>query len=476
MCVPQPNGIVLARRLRDRRSSVTHVGRLELLAPAARSTLLRATIGVMLAAAVLSSCSQPEPSQVSTSYRNPAVSYTGAWSTGYGVALATQGAATLRVSKTRSLSVRAFGNGQPFRVRVDFRIVTAGQVKDCHGCSTVFTIVHNLSPDPHIITLTNLDAARPLVIGNWLVDRGGVFRQSSVTVTSVHGTFDVTKPFTFFAQNASAIAIDYAPTGVALRVGIDDRPGEYTVATPPRSSAAKYRTLVAWGMARGISQVRISPVSGTLRLADVVLFQAAGLGVPQMVPEAQVDRGPLLAVYGDSIGDGEFTLGFDANSDGFASRLVALRGWRLADLSRDGASATCYGVGNADGVIAAKPDAVIVVLGTNDMIPGPDFQSCDPTLKQLQDAMRKMLSELRTGLPNIPIYVQAILPSTKTPDAVRGFWNAALRSSAQAEHAVFVDPSPDMALKYDYEGPYHPNNRGHQKLAAYWNRILPSLS
>jgi hypothetical protein len=436
---------------------------------------LAALVGFGLAA-----CST-QTSAVATNYRNPAIRYDGASASAFGVALAPFGAVAVRVANTASVSMKAYGRGQGIRVQIDGVKAAPRKLRDC-SCLTSVAIANGLGEGGHFISVTNL-APRPLVVAGWSIDAGGTFRRTAVAAPHVEGMLSPTQGMTFYVRGASAVSIDHPSSNATIEVTIDDRPVPYAIRTAAGPVAAASpllhttysRTLIAWGLAPGLTKVSIAVSSGKLAVRGVVLYQFAGRGVPSLVRDDIAARAPVLAVYGDSIGDGESTLGFAEDSNGFAAQLTALRGWRLEDLSVDGVSASCYGIENVGSVIAAAPDAVIVAFGTNDMIPGDDFQGCGATVKGMEQAMEDILTKLHEGLPTAPIFVQAILPSTETPDRVRQVWNAALRAAAAARGVPFVDPSGVLNVRTDYGGPYHPNDRGHRKIAAYWNGVLPSL-
>jgi len=371
--------------------------------------------------------------------------------------------------------MRAYGNGQSFRVQVGVghtAKVTNGQIRRC-ACLTDASLVNYLDKSPHIVKVVNLSSL-PLVIRSWTIDQSAVLLRRATEDRSMDGTVASSEALSFYVQNTSFVAIDYVPTGAELLVHLDDRQQGYRLVLPSgQSGGGMYRAAVAWGLASGLEKITIDVVSGSLDLHGIALFQAPGGAPPSLVPTEVADRAELLAVYGDAIADGQTSLGFLKDSDGFADRLVALRGWRLSDPSSVGGSTSCFGVKNVGSVIAARPNRVIVAFGTNDLLPGPDAEGCNPSIRQFGAAMDSILSQLRRGLPAVPIYVQAILPTTKVSDASLNLWNATLQRVAQAHHIPFVDPGSGLNTTTDFAPPF-PNNGGAQKIAEFWNTYLPT--
>jgi hypothetical protein len=420
----------------------------------------------------------PVPQLLDTSAAaNAAIDYVGAWSVGgFGVALAPQGAAILWITKTTTLAMKAYGNGQGYRVVVGIgpeAKATVGKVRKC-SCLAEVTLLKGLNENTHIVTVINSSRSLQLVVHGWAVDIGGGFRRVGAGFADPQRTVTPGNPLSFYVRNTSMVLIDYVPTGAVLDIYLDDRPDPYHLVTNSTSSSggSLSRAVIAWGLHGGLEKLTINVVTGSLSLPDIALFEAPGKGSPSIVPESEAEGASLLMVYGDGIGEGLSSLGFNRDADGFADRLIQERGWRLSDHSSAGASASCFGVSNVDSVAAMHPDRVIVAFGTNDMIPGPDAQGCDPTLGRFRAAMHSILSRLRLSLPGVPIYVQAILPTLSISDSTRSLWNTALQSAATANNLPFVEPGAHLSTTTDYSGPIYPNNRGAQKIADFWNSFL----
>jgi GDSL-like Lipase/Acylhydrolase family len=489
---------------------------------------------VLFVATLLGTGCSSAPSKPTTSGDiNAAIVYTGAWSAGaFGVTLAPKGSATLSVTRTTSLSMRAYARGQRLQVTVGIFGGTSTTITlpEC-SCLTVAKLIGNLSRSPHIVTVKNL-STRSMLIQSWQIEDGARFGRTGAGDFSVRGTVTPDTPLSFYVQGASLLAIDYAPTGAVLKIAVNDREDGYmltthpspgSAGTPSQSAAATgasatpspspssgasstpspspsaavssppypgesespspsstgtqgtlYRAVIAWGLPGGLEKVTISVVSGSLDLRDLVMFQAPYRGTPKFVPDDVASRAKLLAVYGDSVAEGQVSLGFLKDSDGFADRLAALRGWRLADLALRGASASCYGVANVDRVVAARPDIVIVAIGTDDMIQGPGLNACNSTVQAFGRAIGTIVSGIQEGLPGVPVYVQAIAPTPGVPDSTRRQWNAVLKQASLSHSVPFLNPSPLLRPQTDFAGFYYPNNRGAQKIAEFWNASLPS--
>ncbi len=136
------------------------------------------------------------------------------------------------------------------------------------------------------------------------------------------------------------------------------------------------------------------------------------------------------------------------------------------------AGAVCYGKNHLSQVTASNPDAVIVAFGVVDMAPGPDRDGCDPTLDEFAAAMDYILSNLESGLPGVPIYVGAILPTDRVTAATRKQWNARLAQVVGSQGLQLINASSVLSFRTDITDGLHPNDRGHADIAAYWNKAM----
>jgi len=107
-----------------------------------------------------------------------------------------------------------------------------------------------------------------------------------------------------------------------------------------------------------------------------------------------------------------------------------------------------------------------------DMAPGPDRDGCDPTLDEYASAMREILSTIQQALPDVPIYVGAILPTDRVTAAKRKQWNERLAQVVAGLGLPLVNASSVLSFRTDITDGLHPNDRGHADIAAYWNKAL----
>jgi hypothetical protein len=399
----------------------------------------------------------------------PSFAYAGAWSSPlYGLQIAPAGTATARVQRTGTLGMTVLGKGQRYQVTVDFKHRAIRTIRTC-SCLLNVTLVTGLTPSPHIVWVTNV-SNRYLAMRNWFADKGAIFRQVFAPNSALASVIDSSHPMTFFVTGASTVAVDYEAARTMLHVRINDAVVPYDVRTSGLGEVE--RTTVAWGLPGGVTKVELTPAAG-LHVTNVVASQLPG-GRPSFLSRSAAGSMPLMAVYGDSVAEGRNALGPGDDADGFAARVAAKAGWRLANLAAPGTSASCYGERNVGSVVAADPATVIVAYGMEDMLPGADASGCSATLASFEAAMATILASLQRHLPSAKLYVQAILPTSLVDAKTRAAWNAVLAAAAHAHGAVFVDPGTDLNRATDYAGPVLPNNRGQAKLAAAWEGALAS--
>ncbi len=403
-----------------------------------------------------------------------AFSYLGAWSAPpLDVRLAPEGTASFHVRRTGQAAMTVLSNGASFEATVDGTTSPKVSLPDC-GCWRTITVAGGLGPGQHAITVTNIDPTRSFPIRSWQVDAQGSFLQFYWSHPELATVLPQNHSTTFTVRNTASISIGYLANGVRVRVGIDDQYLAY-VFTGPTGGAVAHR-VIGWGLTSGFEKVTLTATHGTLDLRTVSLLQAAGRGIPSVVNGATIGATPLLGVFADSIGSGLRTLGPVRDSDGFAERLAAIRGWRVTQRGLGGASAGCWGTTYANRIVNAHPDVVIVAFGTNDMIPGADFYGCDDTLAQFRSAVESILGTVGSGLPGVPVFVEAIVPTTKVDDATRAKWNQALSAAAKDHGDRVIDPSSVLQRPADYADEVHPNNRGHEDMAEYWNDAIGPLT
>jgi hypothetical protein len=404
-----------------------------------------------------------------------AFSYRGAWSAGpLGVGIALNGTATAVVFGTTSVTASVFSAGQSYQIAVDGHVVGKSVFENCR-CFKKVVLAKGLSPKLHIVTLTNLSLTDAVFVHAWFADPGGAFLQRTTVSTAPAGSFPAGRALAFFVQDTASLSIDTVPADVQFDVSINDRPTVYhvTLTRNGPTIGGVARSLIAWGLPSGVEHVSISVTSGTLTIRRVVLNQLFG-GSPHVLADEQADRAPLLGVFGDSIGDGQKTPGILGDAGGFADQLASLRLWRLADRSAPGATATCYGSDHVGDIASFHPGLVIVSFGASDIAPPPPAAiACHVTLAKYTAAMTSIIDQLHRKLPGVPIYVQAILPSTKVDKVVRGKWNAALKALVSGHGATYFDPGAGLFPNIDYAD--FLNNRGHEKIAKNWASLLPPI-
>jgi lysophospholipase L1-like esterase len=435
----------------------------------------------IVAVLLVVACSTPGPPKPSSSRNRviaavtaSAFTFKGASGAGaLGVALAAGGTATAIVSNTKSVSALLFSTGQRYEVLIDGHKTATGATENCR-CWKDVVLASGLTDGSHVVTLGNSGLPH-IIVHSWTLDPGGSLRQRVALTDLPASSLAGGESVSFYVQGASSIVMYSKASSASFDVAINGRPDAHAFSTTGRTGSVRglVPTTIAWGMPRGLERITVTVRSGTLDIVHVALFHGSGATSLQVIPDEQAARSPELVVYGDSVADGEDSLGFDHNADGFADRLAALRGWRLSAIAIPGAAAPCFGVSNVTDVVNAHPDLVIVSFGGSDMAPGPGDPACKSSLTTYKSAMASIIDELKLGLPAVPIYLQAILPSPRYKDDVRQQWNEALDALAAAHGATFVDPSQELKPGFDYST--LPNNRGHAKIADYWNQLLPSV-
>jgi hypothetical protein len=437
---------------------------------------LRRSLFLVIVVAGVAACTSaptaPEARPVVAGPGGAAFSYLGAWSGGaLGVQLAPSGAATALVRNTSAVSASIFGTGQSYEVRIDGNTASKAVIENCR-CFKITALAKGLSPKPHVVTITNTSQSAVLILHAWFIDPHGRFWQRAVAAAPPATNLSAGQAVSFSVFQVATISIDTAPANVRFEVRIDDRPTGYPVTVtkdhPMVNGLA--RTMIAWGLPPGIEKITIQVAAGRLAIRHLLLSAAPGKH-PIVLPDERASRSPLLAVFGDATADGRRTLGFAQDADGFADRIAAVKGWRLFVEAVPGASATCYGTDHVADVVAAHPSVVIVSFGADDMASGSG-PACPSSPRTYGEAIAAILDGLRAGLPGVPIYVQAILPSNRTTAAARAAWNVESKAAAEAHGAVYVDPGSLLIPRIDYADLL--NNRGHVKVARTWVTLLHS--
>ena len=113
-----------------------------------------------------------------------------------------------------------------------------------------------------------------------------------------------------------------------------------------------------------------------------------------------------------------------------------------------------------DTVVAAHPDEIVLLIGTNDL-------GMRRTVEQLVRNIQSMLVDLRRDLPGSRMLVQSVLPRGREfADRIRDA-NIHIRQFAPTVHAQFLDLWPTMALQDGELNPAYSDDRLHLNDAGY---------
>jgi lysophospholipase L1-like esterase len=124
---------------------------------------------------------------------------------------------------------------------------------------------------------------------------------------------------------------------------------------------------------------------------------------------------------------------------------------------------------------AGQPDIILMHLGTNDIVFG--ISQYGQSLQSIQDAYDKCLSQMRAYKANIILIVAKIIPMNldfcsscgQNVVALNNFigqWGPS-KSTPQSPITV-VDQYTGFDAKVDTQEGIHPNDGGHEKMAAIW--------
>jgi lysophospholipase L1-like esterase len=124
-----------------------------------------------------------------------------------------------------------------------------------------------------------------------------------------------------------------------------------------------------------------------------------------------------------------------------------------------------------DAVVAAAPDEILLLIGTNDL---GTRQSVEHLVRNIQS----ILVELRRDLPGARMLLQSILPRGREfSDRIQEA-NIHLRQFAATVHAQYLDLWPTFALEDGELNPLYSDDRLHLNSAGYdaWlSELRPGL-
>ncbi|HOW96876.1 MAG TPA: SGNH/GDSL hydrolase family protein [Kiritimatiellia bacterium] len=204
-----------------------------------------------------------------------------------------------------------------------------------------------------------------------------------------------------------------------------------------------------------------------LPLADRVEFRGLAVNEGARVRRQPPVEGRRVVAYGDSI-----TQGFYATrpSRSYPAQLARATGWNVMNMGFCGRITTPE---DAAAIASLKPDAVLVLIGENDVLLGTD-------LAVFAERYQAFLEELIRRCPGLPIVAA-------TPPEARGRkWNTgliedyrqAIRVAAAERPAVHLVEGPELlagSRKLLADG-LHPNDAGFETLArSFENALRPAF-
>ncbi|MBE9011373.1 cellulose-binding protein [Pseudanabaenaceae cyanobacterium LEGE 13415] len=120
----------------------------------------------------------------------------------------------------------------------------------------------------------------------------------------------------------------------------------------------------------------------------------------------------------------------------------------------------------------AKPDIVLIHLGTNDILGGQSFES---TIAELQ----KLIQTMRQRNPRLKILIAQLIPSS-SGEALTQQFNQQIATfsrsiNTQESPVILVDQFNGFDVKQDTYDGLHPNESGEQKMATRWFQALEKI-
>ncbi len=128
-------------------------------------------------------------------------------------------------------------------------------------------------------------------------------------------------------------------------------------------------------------------------------------------------------------------------------------------------------IARIDSVIAADPDEIIVLVGTNDL-------GTRQTVEHLVRNIQSMMVDLRRELPGSRMLLQSIMPRGREFAERIQEANIHLRQFAATVHAQYLDLWPALALDDGELNPVYSDDRLHLNDAGYqaWlSELRPGL-
>jgi lysophospholipase L1-like esterase len=174
---------------------------------------------------------------------------------------------------------------------------------------------------------------------------------------------------------------------------------------------------------------------------------------------------PLIALFGDSI------------TEGFAAEEF-LPQFHFANRGISGDVSEAMLLRLKESILDLRPDAVFVLIGTNDLAVGYSNG-------QIVATIREICGRISTALPDTRLILQSILPTRSDPtrpnDRIRQI-NASLKSVAREEgllffdlHALFANASGELPSEYSLDG-LHLNGSAYAQWAKKMEPLLVQFS
>ncbi|MDN3496514.1 SGNH/GDSL hydrolase family protein [Planococcus sp. APC 4015] len=263
-------------------------------------------------------------------------------------------------------------------------------------------------------------------------------------------------------------------------------PAAQTVAPPrPGASVPVYAAGRRWPYAVVVASMVAVVALSAFALVPREVPAAAATKAPATVDDfARPVAPPTVAVF---VGD-SYTAGAGSERGGFVPIVARGREWQAINLGRGGTGfVTKPGQDPAQAQVAcgsdycesyiemipaaveADPDVVFVSGGRNDV-------GTDPALAA--DAVEEFFDALRAGLPDARLIVLSPLWDSDEPPSELALLATAVRSSALAVGAEYVDIGQPLQGRLDYisDDGVHPDDAGYAAIATAVSAALNAIS